>query len=135
VKDMVETGNLNAIDTCSTGWFVGYGDWLKASLLRYVPKDAPVYDASVKWGVFQDGYYDDQNGVSEGVTVVILVSDGALRISFSDTKDGPTTRTVWLRKHGDFVAWGEGVFHRSYVPDLGACVAMAIRWRRSKKCD
>jgi hypothetical protein len=130
-KMNVEFGNASAVDTRDTGWVVGFSDWSKsASGLRYIPRDTDVRSLCIKWYLHQPG---DPNGtgkpVSEGRTFSILAGTaGEFRIDFSETPafDPASTITHVLREPGDFLIWGDGVYHRwSCVKP--SCI-LTVRW-------
>ena len=128
------TGNANDADTRGSGWFLGFSDWtrLPGSDLLHVPQDQPLSGLCVKW-------YDHPTGhdsgpakpVSEGRTISVLVSSGStFRLQFCETpgfEEGRTT-TVLLQRHGDFAAWGAGLFHRWHCVDRATI--LTIRWNQ-----
>jgi hypothetical protein len=128
----VEFGNAGDVDTNGTGWFVGFSDWARSppANLRHVPEDALAKGLCVKWFSHKPG---DPNGeakpVSEGRTMSMLVSPGSeFRIEFCRQPDFVAGETLahTLRRHGDFVIWGAGVFHRAFGVEA-ACV-LTVRW-------
>ncbi len=131
----LEFNNAGTIDTQGTGWFVGYGEWAKAKTagtldLRYIPRDMLCHSLCMKWMFHQKG---DLSGlvkpVSEGRTVAILVSNGSrMRLHFSEQETFPDGRIVErvLEQHGQFAAWGPGIFHRSFFDT--DCTTLTLRW-------
>ncbi|SDJ51780.1 hypothetical protein [Variovorax sp. OV700] len=113
----VEFGNAGDLDTSGTGWFVGFSDWAKKppAHLRHVPVGELAAGLCVKWFSHPAG---NPNGepkpLSDGRTMSILVSPASeFRIEFSATADFASQDILahTLRRHGDFVIWGSGVFH------------------------
>ena len=128
----IEFGNAGDLDTQETGWFVGFSDWTKraSSHLRHVPADEPAAGLCVKWFNHPAG---NPNGefkpLSDGRTMSVLVSPiSEFRIEFSVTADfaPPDILAHTLRRHGDFVIWGPGVFHRAFGVQP-ACI-LTVRW-------
>lgn len=132
----IEFGNVNELDTNSTGWFVGFGDWISSDSsgdlnLRSIPPGVSLSDLCVKWMVHRVG--DDKGfdkPISVGRTVSILVSDsGGFHLDFSKEEnfllDG--TKNYSLKNHGDFVIWGADLFHR-YRADVDSTI-LTIRWK------
>jgi len=130
----IETGNAGKLDTQGTGWFLGFSEWTRSGEsgdggLRHVPADACSRGLCMKWMAHRAG---DPRGVdkpiSEGRTISILVGSGRFRIAFSDSPEFPpeATREHLLCETGDFVAWGEGVYHR-YAVDAD-CTVLTLRW-------
>lgn len=129
----VEFGNAGDLDTGGTGWFVGFSDWTRKppGHLRHVPTDELAAGLCVKWFSHPAG---NPNGeakpLSEGRTMSILVSpDSEFRIEFSMTADFAQPQhilTHTLRRHGDFVIWGPGLFHRAFGV-RPACI-LTLRW-------
>lgn len=111
-------GNAHDADTRGTGWFLGFSEWTHTGGgdLLHVPQDQDVRGVSMKWFDHPPGH--DSGGakpLSEGRTVSILVSEGSeFRIDFCDAEDFSSSpvKTAVLRRHGDFAAWGAGVYHR-----------------------
>ncbi|GAW66036.1 signal peptidase i [Geoanaerobacter pelophilus] len=128
----IETGNAHDAETKGTGWFVGFSDWTRkeGSALLHVPKGDALTALCVKWYDHPSG--DDSGNlkpVSEGRSLSILVSeDSAFRIEFSPTPDflSGEVQTVLLERHGDFAAWGEGLYHRWHC--LSRATVLTIRW-------
>lgn len=128
----VEFGNAGEVDTNGTGWFIGFSEWSKhgESQLRHMPSDLEATGLCVKWFVHAAG---DPNGepkpLSEGRTVSILVGQpSAFKIEFSSSAafEPHATRSHVLRKPGDFVVWGRGIYHRAFGLQQ-ACI-LTIRW-------
>ncbi|ACH39489.1 hypothetical protein Gbem_2481 [Citrifermentans bemidjiense Bem] len=128
----IRTGNAYDAETHGTGWFLGFSDWTlnDPSGLLHVPKGEALTGLCAKWYDHPSG---DESGnskpVSEGRTVSILVSaDSAFRIEFSPSPDFPSeeVQSVLLKRHGDFAAWGEGLYHRWHC--LSRATVLTIRW-------
>ena len=131
----IEFNNAGDIDTNGNGWFIGYSDGAKAGIdgvtdLRYMPKDAEAHTITVKWMFHPAG--DDRGQTkppSEGRTISILVSEsGNFVLDFSPSDDFGDPRTVRheLKRCGDFVIWGEGIYHKWSVNN--ECTILTIRW-------
>lgn len=131
----IEFDNVANLDTSGTGWFIGFSDWARARLagvadLRYMPADRRSHSLCMKWMTHPA---HDPRGVakppSQGRTISILVSEGGcFRLDFSASADfrQPDVLRYRLRRHGDFVIWGEGLHHRWYVDE--ACTILTLRW-------
>ncbi len=128
----VEFGNAGDLDTNGTGWFVGFSDWTTKppAYLRHVPAGELGEGLCVKWFSHPAG---DPNGefkpLSEGRTMSVLVSPASeFRVEFSATNDFAPQEVLahTLRRHGDFVIWGPGVFHRAFGIQP-ACI-LTVRW-------
>jgi hypothetical protein len=131
----IEFGNAGALDTNNTGWFVGFSDWTKANIadvtnLRFMEKDALAQTIHMKWMVHPA---NDPRGAikppSEGRTLSILVSEaGRFRLEFSaDDRFSPDQSVLHtLQSHGDFVVWGDRIYHRWFVDE--ACTILTLRW-------
>lgn len=131
----IESGNLDHIDTAATGWFIGYGDWVRkaargAASLRYLPQESLSHTLCMKWGRHRKG---DAAGLdkpaSAGRTISILVSEhGCFRVQFSMQGHFPEAglQEVVLRKQGDFIAWGPGMHHRWFVDEDS--LILTLRW-------
>lgn len=126
-------GNAQDAETGGTGWFVGFSDWTRSQHydLLYVPEDQALSGLCVKWYDHTSGH-DSGNSkpVSEGTTISILVTENsAFRVEFSRSADFETSgmETVVLQRQGDFVAWGEGLFHRWHC--LSRSTILTMRWR------
>ncbi|MBW4442073.1 MAG: hypothetical protein KME10_12705 [Plectolyngbya sp. WJT66-NPBG17] len=116
----IEFGNAGAINTNSTGWFIGFSDWTKADVasvtdLRFMAKNALAHTIPMKWIVHS---VNDSRSVakplSEGRTLSILVSEtGRFRLEFSANSTFPVGQVVQheLQAHGDFVIWGENIYY------------------------
>ena len=131
----VEFGNAGKIDTNDTGWFIGFSGWAKClpGNLRYVSQDAIAKSLCVKWYCHQKG---DPNGepkpISEGRTISILVSErGQFKLDFAPTPDfsEDTVSSHVLCSHGDYVIWGEGIYHRAFGESPSTI--LTIRWFES----
>jgi len=128
----IEFGNAGDIDTHGTGWFVGFSDWTRGTSnhLRHVPADEAAAGLCIKWFSHSAGHPNGEfKPLSEGRTMSILVSPASeFRIEFSSTADfAPDDLLVHtLRRHGDFVIWGPGLFHRAFGIQP-ACV-LTVRW-------
>lgn len=131
----VEFGNAGDVDTEGTGWFIGFSEWTKrgdggAAGLRHMPADALARTVAVKWMAHPVG--DDRGAAkppSDGRSVAILVSEsGSFAFEFAtDALFSPGhTVTHALSRHGDFVIWGEGLYHRWIVEQ--PCTILTIRW-------
>jgi hypothetical protein len=131
----IEFGNVKELNTNDTGWFIGFSDWTKANIkgvtdLRYVPKNSLAHTIHVKW--MQHSVNDLPSAAkppSEGRSISILVSEkGKYHMEFSSDDKFSKTKTVkhTLKEHGDFVIWGEDIYHRSSVKE--DCIVLTIRW-------
>jgi hypothetical protein len=132
----IEVGNAGAVDTNGTGWFIGFSDWTKSTTdrslasLRYMPKNSLAHTLHMKW---MEHPADDDRGQqkppSAGRTISILVSQaGRFRIQFSNSETFADQQIVetCLSKHGDFVIWGEDIYHRWFVDEQ--CTVLTLRW-------
>lgn len=124
-------GNAQDADTRGTGWFVGFGDWtlLPGSDLLHVPKDQPLAGLCLKWYDHPESQESGPKPVSAGRTISILVSDGCFEIDFSTDPDfhpDAGVERVVLRRQGDFVAWGEGIYHRWRCAERTK--VLTVRW-------
>jgi hypothetical protein len=128
----VEFGNAGDVNTNGTGWFVGFSDWAKSppANLRHVPREELASGLCVKWFSHRAG---DPNGeakpLSEGRTMSMLVSPASeFRIEFSANPDFPGHEALahTLRRHGDFVIWGPGLYHRAF--GIQAACVLTVRW-------
>ncbi len=125
-------GNAHEADTRGTGWFIGFSEWTRsaASGLLHVPNAQPLTGLCVKWYDHPDGHDSGSlKPVSEGRTVSILVSEGArFQLQFCERPDfePAATRTVLLQRHGDFAAWGAGLYHRWRC--LARATVLTVRW-------
>ena len=129
----VEFGNVGCLNTEGTGWFIGFSDWTKhaPANLRQVSQEAIAKSLCVKWFHHQIGIPNgDPKPVSEGRTISILVSEtGRFRLEFSTKDNFPagSTDSYTLRAHGDFVIWGEGIYHRAYSE--AESTILTLRWQ------
>ena len=126
------TGNAQFAKTEGTGWFLGFSAWtrLPGSDLLHVPRKQLLSGLCVKWFDHMAG---DASGndkpISEGRTISILITAASdFRLEFSCASDFPTdgTRIALLRRQGDYVAWGAGLFHRWRCIDHSTI--LTIRW-------
>jgi hypothetical protein len=134
-KDVdIEFNDVSGIDTNGTGWVLGFGEWLNTGdagqALRYMPRDARSHSLCMKWMHHRKG---DPLGtgkpVSEGRTMSILVSEaGRFRVQFSDDPHFSEDTLVEhvLQRHGQFSAWGAGLYHRWFVDE--DCTILTLRW-------
>lgn len=131
----IEFGNVGALDTKGTGWFIGFSDWTKTNAagvanLRFMAQDTLAHTIHAKWMVHP--VHDDRGAAkppSEGRTISILVSEsGRFRLEFSlDERFGMAqTLRHTLEQHGDFVIWGKNIYHRWFVDQ--ACTILTLRW-------
>ena len=128
----VIVGNAQDAHTQGTGWFLGFSPWTRhaQSDLLHVPQQQQLAGLCVKWYDHPSG--DDSGNakpVSEGRTISILVSsDAAFRIEFCESPsfDADQVKTAILTRHGDFAAWGEGLFHRWHC--LSRSTILTLRW-------
>ncbi|HEX5784565.1 MAG TPA: hypothetical protein VFY35_07550 [Burkholderiaceae bacterium] len=127
----VDFGNAGALNTCGTGWFIGYSEWTREGAeLRFMPHDALAQGLCVKWFEHATG---DPNGepkpLSTGRTMSVLVSPSSeFRIEFSIDATFPpeSTAAVVLRQAGDFAIWGAGVYHRAF--GVQRATVITVRW-------
>lgn len=131
----IEFGNAGALNTNGTGWFIGFSDWAKANVagvtdLRFVAKNSLAHTIHMKWMVHP---VNDPRGIakppSDGRTISILVSEaGKFRLEFSAHSNFPVGQVVQhtLQAHGDFVIWGENIYHRWLVDET--CTILTLRW-------
>jgi hypothetical protein len=131
----VEFGNAGRLDTQGTGWIVGFSPWTRSGGtrdvdLRYMEEDALSRTLSIKW---KNHPAPDPDGgdrpISEGRTISILASEtGKFRVKFSLDQTYPAghVQEYLLEKHGDYVIWGEGIFHSWSVES--PCTIMSVRW-------
>jgi hypothetical protein len=135
----VEFGNAKTLDTHGTGWMIGFSDWSKDEkhMLRHVPANTSSTGLCVKWFSHAQG---DPNGqekpLSTGRTMSILVSDSSeFKIDFSADPTFPaeSTQSHTLRLRGDFVIWGERLYHRAF--GLRPATIMTIRWEPAQGAD
>lgn len=132
----VEFGNASALNTQGTGWIVGFSDWCQAAPhhLRHVPDGQLVEGPCVKWFSHRAG---DPNGqakpISTGRTLSILISpDSTFRLDFCahPAFAADDTLTHVLRRMGDYVVWGPGVFHRAF--GIEAATVLTVRWAETQ---
>lgn len=129
----VEFGNAGAVDTHGTGWFIGFSNWSRLSPhdLRHMPDDVIARGLCVKWFAHRAGDPDGQDKpVSSGRTVSLLVSERSeFRVDFSATPAfDPTTRVSFtLRRAGDYVVWGPGIYHRAF--GIADATILTVRWQ------
>lgn len=131
----IEYNNVADLNTGGTGWFIGFSDWARARLagvsdLRHMPAERRSHALCVKWMIHPA---HDPRGVAKppsvGRTLSILVSEtGSFRLEFAEDQDfrAQHTQRYTLRRHGDFVIWGEGLHHRWQVDE--ACTILTLRW-------
>ena len=128
----VLVGNARDADTKGTGWFIGFSDWARVagSDLLHVPQDLPLSGLCVKWFDHPTGHDSGSDKPrSEGRTVSILVSEGSLfRIEFCEAPDfqAKAVESTVLKRHGDFAAWGAGLFHRWHCESRSTI--LTLRW-------
>jgi hypothetical protein len=131
----IEFNNVGQLDTCDSGWFIGFSEWTKAKLagvpeLRYLPREQRVHTLCMKW--MRHRAQDPRGQTkppSTGRTISLLVSEsGRFRLEFSARADFPADGTVRhaLQHHGDFVVWGENLYHRWFVDQ--DCTILTLRW-------
>ncbi|MEW6344131.1 MAG: hypothetical protein AB1704_26030 [Pseudomonadota bacterium] len=129
----VEFGNAGDLNTNGTGWFVGFSEWTKGSSteLRHVDAGESSAGLCIKWFAHPAG---DPNGeakpLSEGRTMSILVSPASeFRLEFSTTVDFAPNELLahTLRRQGEFVIWGLGIFHRAY--GIQSASILTVRWK------
>lgn len=131
----ITVGNAHDAETNGTGWFAGFSDWTLSehSDLLHIPKDQVLSGLCLKWYNHPSGDDSgDSKPVSEGTTISVLVSDdSAFRIEFSESADFDPgqTESVLLQRHGDYAAWGDGLFHRWHC--LSRSTILTVRWRKS----
>lgn len=128
----ITAGNAHEAETNGTGWFIGFSDWTRTgdNGLLHVPKDQALSGLCMKWFDHPAG---DESGnskpVSTGRTVSILVSsDSMFRIEFCQSPEFEpgAVETFLLQRHGDFVAWGEGCYHRWHCESRSTI--LTLRW-------
>lgn len=123
----IEVGNLNDLATAGTGWVLGFSSWTRETL-RYVNQSTPVVGLCMKWMHHEA---NDPRGVdkpiSEGRTLSVLVGSGPFVQEFArDEAFSEDFRRIVMKRSGDFVAWGPGVYHRWFAP--AASTIMTLRW-------
>ena len=128
----VEFGNAGSVATAGTGWFIGFSDWTKSKPhdLRHMPRDVLSSNLCLKWYVHPAG---DPNGqdkpLSSGRTVSMLVSEQSrfqLDFSADPSFAADATTTYWLRRAGDYVIWGAGLYHRAFGRE--PATILTVRW-------
>jgi hypothetical protein len=128
----IEFGNAGDLDTSGTGWFVGFSDWTKQSQahLPHVAAEELAAGLCVRWFSHPAGNPNGESKpLSEGRTIPVLVSPSSeFRIEVSATTDFALQDILahTLRRHGDFVIWGPGAFHRAFGVQP-ACI-LRVRW-------
>lgn len=128
----LEIGNVGALDTRGTGWWIGFSDWTRdgAADLRHMPAGTAASGVSAKWYDHPAGHPNGEaKPLSEGRSVSLLVGDaGAFRLDFSPDPAYPPGRTFTrvLRRRGDFAAWGAGLYHRAF--GLRDSSILTLRW-------
>lgn len=131
----IEFGNAGTVDTQGTGWFIGFSPWTKsgpdaAGALRHMPQETLARTLHVKWMEHPAG--DDRGQAkppSQGRTISLQVSPtGQFRLEFSRQATFPADDVAryTLARHGDFVIWGENLYHRWFVD--APCTVLTIRW-------
>ncbi len=131
----LEFGNAANLDTEKTGWIIGFSDWTKSDKeaginLRHVPLNSDISNICVKWMHHLAGEFSLTNKpISTGRTISILVNDsGAFRLTFSVNPNfqDATDESFVLKKRGDFVMWGDGVYHKAKTEKDSTI--LTIRW-------
>ena len=131
----VEFGNAETTGTNGTGWFIGFSEWAKngPSELRYMPQEQGSHGLCMKWFAHPAGHPNGEDKpLSTGRTVSILVSAKShfeLEFSRTPTFDPESTVSHSLRRVGDFVIWGPGVYHRAFGRE--AATIATLRWEPS----
>jgi hypothetical protein len=131
----IEFNNAAELDTNGTGWFIGFSEWAKARVsgmtdLRYLPQNQRSHTLCVKW--MRHPAQDPRGGakpISVGRSLSLLVSEtGRFRVEFSQDSKFPASAIVrhTLTKHGDFVAWGENLYHRWFA--IEDSTILTLRW-------
>lgn len=127
----VTAGNASDADTGGTGWFIGFSEWTRtgSSDLLYVPREATLSGLCVKWYDHPAGHDSGDKPISEGRSVSIMVSnDSVFRIDFCESAGFKTeVKSVVLKRHGDFAAWGPGLHHRWRCESRSTI--LTLRWR------
>lgn len=134
----IEFGNLDNLDTNGTGWFIGFSDWTKSESandtnLRFNPYGQEFSNLSVKWMHHKVGETKGLNKpLSYGRTITMLMSaTGGFRIEFSERPGfkEADTQSCLLANRGDFVIWGENLYHQAFVESDST--TLTIRWEPS----
>lgn len=129
----VETGNAGLVDTNGTGWFIGFSEWAKSgdANLRHVAAEALSSDLCVKWFEHPAGRPNGEfKPISDGRTISILVgspSEFRIECSLSSSFAPQDTVVGVLRQTGDYMIWGEGVYHRAFA--VKPATILTIRWK------
>lgn len=132
LEQNLEIGNASDLDTNGTGWIIGFSDWTKAgsAQLRHVPGDQLSNGPLLKWYNHPQGHpWGDEKPISEGRTLSLMISpDSEFRteFSFDPTYPPDKSKSVTLRKSGDFVIWGAGIYHRSF--GIRPATILTLRW-------
>ena len=126
----VVVGNAHDAETAGTGWFLGFSDWARhGGGILHVPKDQRVSGLCMKWFDHPAGHGSGAKPLSEGRTISLLVSDGSkFQLDFCESDDFETSqvKTVLLQRHGDYVAWSEGLYHRWHC--IERSTVLTLRW-------
>ncbi len=128
----IESGNLNQLNTENTGWFIGYSDWVKSGGedLRFMSFDKNSKGLCVKWFAHEIGFPNGEpKPISTGRTISLLVDEvGKFKIEFSESErfTASSTKSYMLKKSGDYVIWGENLYHRAFC--LAPSTILTIRW-------
>ena len=128
----IDFGNAKIVDTHGTGWVVAFSKWAKTggTNLRYMNKHALSHTLCIKWFDHPQGDpHGSSKPLSEGRSISFLIStEGRFRIEFSEHEDFPAGHTVThiLARHGDFVIWGEGIYHRWFADEASSI--LTVRW-------
>ena len=124
----VEFGNAGKADTQATGWFIGFSEW--ATGLRHMPIEDLSSGLCVKWFEHAAGHPNgDAKPLSEGRTISMLVgASSEFKIQCSLDASFPEDKTVThvLRKTGDYVIWGPGIYHRTF--GIKQATILTLRW-------
>jgi hypothetical protein len=123
----VEWGNAGQVETGGTHWIVGFSDALRASPLRFNPRDQAASEVCVKWRTHPAGDTEGKNKpLSTGRTLSVLVNEGG-RFVLRFRRAGGASTTVVLDTPGDFAVWGEGISHEWEVS--APATVMTVRWK------
>jgi hypothetical protein len=128
----VEFGNAGDVPTHGTGWFIGFSEWARsgAAPLRYMPAGQHATGLCVKWFHHEAGHPNgDPKPISEGRSISLLVGQASeFRLEFAPSPrfEPNDTLAYTLRRPGDFVIWGGGIYHRAFGLQR-ACI-LTIRW-------
>ena len=134
----IQEGNAGEVETDKKGWFVGFTECLKVTPLRYMAKNSLAHTLCIKWKDHKkaDPCGQEEKPASDGRTISLLVSDtGRLRLEFSRKREFPEDeiRTYILKNRGDFVVWGENLYHRWSVEKK--CSILTVRWIPVQPCS